>query len=130
MGGHSLADAEEQTDNICIRVALEYGWLCEIARRDGQKVSAAQIAEATRTDATPIERMMRLVTYHRYAKGVAHATYSAIETTMAFVTKPYIGGEKQFNDLLWPICAKLIPMIRTHGLHQFPDKAKGEISPF
>ena len=73
---------------------------------------------------------MRLVTHQRYADEIGPATYTANETTLTITTPPYVAAEKHFNDMLWPICASIIPMIREQKLHAFPNKAERQVCPF
>lgn len=70
------------------------GVLDAIASKDGQHITASELAKQTGYDALLITRIMRQVTYCAVCSEVDVETYAATETTKLIVTPGLSGGEK------------------------------------
>lgn len=102
-------------------MALEAGVLQAIAASKGYGINAHELAAQTSTDELFIIRIMRLVTCVGVCEEVDYATYTANATTMFITQKAFIGAEKHHTDLTFPIGGNVIELMRTNGLHQFPE---------
>ncbi|KAK6392572.1 hypothetical protein LTR65_003703 [Meristemomyces frigidus] len=115
--------------NLCVRIAIEVNVLQAIAAANGRPVTAAELAQTTGADELLIIRIMRVITYVGICAETDYATYASNETTAFITQKAFIGAEKHHTDLGFAIGGKLVEMMRTHGLHQFPE-GSDQKSPF
>jgi hypothetical protein len=82
------------TQNISIRVAVEYGYLNVIAAKDGQPISATEISKETKSDILLIIRIMRVLTAIGLCDEVGNQLYAANERTRFKILPGSIAAEK------------------------------------
>ncbi|KAK5120792.1 hypothetical protein LTR85_005858 [Meristemomyces frigidus] len=115
--------------NLCVRIAIEYNVLQAIAAASGRPVTAAELSTKMGVDELLIIRIMRVITYAGICAESDYATYASNDTTAFITQKAFIGAEKHHTDLGFAIGARLVEMMRTNNLYQFPE-GPGQKSPF
>ncbi|KAL8707413.1 MAG: hypothetical protein Q9220_007558 [cf. Caloplaca sp. 1 TL-2023] len=115
--------------NICIRVAIEKGWLHIIASNDGGSVTAKQLSQKTAVDEIFVARVMRVLTAIGLCDEVGIQTYAPNARTHFKILPGSIGAEKHHFDLDFAMGGRLKNYMRGPGIHQFGDNP-GEVTLF
>lgn len=108
--------------NISIRVAIENRFLHVIVERDGQTISAGEIANQTSSDLLLTVRVMRVLTAIGLCDEVGNERYAANDKTRFKILPGSIAAEKHHFDLDFGMGGKLVEYMRGPGIQQFADE--------
>ncbi|KAK0302549.1 hypothetical protein LTR01_008685 [Friedmanniomyces endolithicus] len=114
--------------NICLRIAIEKGFLQTIAYRDGEAITAGELEAATETDRLLITRIMRVLSALGLVSEEGEECYTANDVTRQAVTPGAIGALKHHFDLDMSMGGQLVDYMRRtpdNTIHQFAGEPEG-----